>query len=354
MLTSPPDACPTRNKKPQADLGFLVADDADVAESIVEQAVGTLLPFSQTTPASPSPGTAKGFARGGPKRLSGTSSAEGTQPRLGSTANSTTGVTLDRGARTTGAWGRAARYASEPRRHDGDGGGENAPSRRFPEDPVEREGVAEMMARENGNAEHLGNTPALLALDPPSSSSPRRNNTSNDAATPGGLRQGSVTDGRSPNRAQGSEVAQEARGGFGDRSSASRATASAGNGPTSSDEGGGDGDEGYVVLLTPTLEQVSLLVAALEAPQVPKMGVVVVCPLYDWNQERDEEEIRRLRELSQVGSRTARAYRETIRSPGKAPVIVDAFRFRVCCLFIAISSQTGSSQRGEPAVLFHN
>lgn len=65
-------------------------------------------------------------------------------------------------------------------------------------------------------------------------------------------------------------------------------------------DGGGEEAGGYVVLLTPTLAQVSTLVEALEAPQVPSMGFVVVCPLYVWNQERDEEEIRRLRTFPQV------------------------------------------------------
>lgn len=62
----------------------------------------------------------------------------------------------------------------------------------------------------------------------------------------------------------------------------------------------GKPEEGYIVLVTPTLAQVSKLVQTLEAPQVPVMGVVVVCPLYEWNQERDLEELRRLRTFPQV------------------------------------------------------
>lgn len=58
---------------------------------------------------------------------------------------------------------------------------------------------------------------------------------------------------------------------------------------------------GYIVLVTPTLALVSTLMEALEAPQVPTMGFVVVCPLYEWNQEQDDEEIRRLRTFPQVG-----------------------------------------------------
>eukprot|EP00903_Cladosiphon_okamuranus_P017959 g16523.t1 len=300
----------------EADLGFLVADDADVAESIVEQAVGALLPFSQTTPASPSPGTAKGFAGEGPKRLSGTSSAEGTQTRPGSTANTTLGVASDGGARSAGARGTPARYASGPGRCGADSGGANAPKRCFPEDPAEQEGAPEMMVRDNGNAKHRGNTPTLLALDPPSSPSTGRKYTHNDAALRGGLRQGSTVDGRRISIERGSGVGKGSNGGFGDRSSASPTMASAGNGATANNGGGGDGDEEYVVLLTPTLEQVSLLVAALEAPQVPKMGVVVVCPLYDWNQERDEEEIRRLREFSQVRLVVGPAGRASLREAG--------------------------------------
>lgn len=62
---------------------------------------------------------------------------------------------------------------------------------------------------------------------------------------------------------------------------------------------------GFIVLVTPTLAQVSTLVEALEAPQVPGMGLTVVCPLYEWNQERDEEEIRRLRAFPQVKANVA-------------------------------------------------
>ena len=72
-------------------------------------------------------------------------------------------------------------------------------------------------------------------------------------------------------------------------------------------EGGRDETEGYVVLLTPTLAQIATLVEALEAPQLPKVGFVVVCPMYDWNQEQDEGEIRRLRKFPQVGSRACSA-----------------------------------------------
>lgn len=65
---------------------------------------------------------------------------------------------------------------------------------------------------------------------------------------------------------------------------------------------GGAERGGYIVLVSPTLAQVSTLVDALEAPQVPGMGIVVVCPLHEWNQERDVEEIRRLRAFPHVGA----------------------------------------------------
>lgn len=56
----------------------------------------------------------------------------------------------------------------------------------------------------------------------------------------------------------------------------------------------------YIVLVTPTLAQVSTLVQALEVPQAPRMEFRVICPLYEWNQERDAEEMRRLRKFPQV------------------------------------------------------
>lgn len=72
-------------------------------------------------------------------------------------------------------------------------------------------------------------------------------------------------------------------------------------GRSMSQGGGWTAADDYVVLVTSTLAQVSTLVEALEAPQIPPMGVVVVCPLYEWNQEQDREEMRRLRTFHQVG-----------------------------------------------------
>lgn len=311
-----------RLNNPQADLGFLVADDADVAESIVEQAVGALLPFSQATPASSSLAPAKGSAAGGgSKRPAGTSSAEGAQAgRMDSTATTTMGVTPTAGPRAVGGafprLGRTSRGISGPAHS----GGREAPSRRFSRDLTGSGAAAEGLAIEknspSSNDNHRGqgaardgetNTPSFVALDPPSPSSPRRRNNLDDVMTQGGLFRGSTADGRSTKREQGRGIGPDSDGGLGGRVAGSRTVASAGNGGTG-DVGISGGEEagGYVVLLTPTLEQVSLLVAALEAPQVPKMGFVVVCPLYDWNQERDEEEIRRLREFTQVWCRTAR------------------------------------------------
>ena len=326
MLTYFPSFLPVPRQTPQADLGFLVADDADVAESIVEQAVGALLPFSQAAPASPSLGPTKGFPGGGgggsKRRLSGNSSMEGSaKAGMGSTANTAMSMTLASDARTARASGPATRGgAGGPGyRGRGDVGGMKSRSRRSAEGSVKPEGAAEVTARENsteyrgkgpnqvavgGGRGEGGITPSLLALDPPSPSSPRPRDKGPDAAVPpGGPRQGSrpAAEGRSSNGEQGGVVGRVA---------ASRTTASAGIDATGDEEGGGsDKDGGYVVLVTPTLEQVSLLVAALEAPQVPKMGFVVVCPLYDWNQERDEEEIRRLREFSQVRRRATRPSR---------------------------------------------
>eukprot|EP00752_Nemacystus_decipiens_P006321 g5698.t1 len=298
----------------EADLGFLVADDADVAESIVEQAVGALLPpFSQTTPASPSLGPKKGVAGGGSKLLSGTfSTEEGAQAGMKSTGRTAMGATLGADTRTSAAWGGAASgVRGRDHRGGGDGGGTTPPSRSFPEDPVKPEKAAAAMTRENspeprgdGTGRVFGGvggrTPSLLALDPLSPSSPRRGHKHHDEVTPGGLRQGSGAERRGSNR-EGAGVGrvQPRSGATGNR--------------------GGDGgaeDEEYVVLLTPTLEQVSLLVAALEAPQVPKMGFVVVCPLYDWNQERDEDEIRTLREFSQVRLVVGPASRASLREAG--------------------------------------
>lgn len=151
-----------------------------------------------------------------------------------------------------------------------------------------------------------GNTASLSALNPPSPSSPRRRSGHNHAVKkPGGSFQESTAEGSGTKRDNGGGVGAGSNMGFGGCIAGSDIVA-AGNGTAGTDGHGRDEDGGCVVLLTPTLEQVSLLVAALEAPQVPTMGFVVVCPLYTWNQERDEEEIRRLREFTQVGSRIAR------------------------------------------------
>lgn len=75
-----------------------------------------------------------------------------------------------------------------------------------------------------------------------------------------------------------------------------------GGGSSTSGAGGEEGHDlgEYIVLVTPTLADVSTLVEALEAPQVLGMECRVVCPLYEWNQEQDEEEMCRLRTFPQV------------------------------------------------------
>lgn len=288
-----------------------------MAESIVELAVGALLPFSQATPASPSPAPTKGFARGGSKRFAGSSAVDGTnQAGMGSTASTSVGVTLATDARSGGVFTRSGRAA-------------NAASREFPRDAMISEASVESTAMERGSLnvpdEHdasgayrgdlgAGNSP-LLALDPPSPSSPRRRDNRGESVTPGGLPAGPAAEERRIRRRQGSGVEPDINRSIGGRA--------AGDEESGNVSGGGGEDAGYVVLVTPTLEQVSLLVAALEAPQVPTMGLVVVCPLYDWNQERDEEEIRRLREFTQVGSRTARLtkYKRSTGEPVPGPCL---------------------------------
>ena len=42
---------------------------------------------------------------------------------------------------------------------------------------------------------------------------------------------------------------------------------------------------------------------------MPQMGIVVVCPLYEWNSDQDEDEMRRLRTFPQVGQRRRRRRR---------------------------------------------
>lgn len=293
-----------------------------MAESIVEQAVGALLPVSQTTPASLSLAPTKGFAGSGSKCLTSTSSVEGAPPGMDSTASTAMGVTVTADAKMAGVVpgpGRTAGGAAWPVDPRGISGRVYGPSRRFSRDPTGFEtGAGEVAAMENrslnGDDERHGKGADLsgggntgsLALNPPSPSSPRRRHRHDDAATPRHQCQGPAAGGSGTMREQGSGVGQDSDGGYSCRGAGSRAMASEGNGALGNVGGGGDEDGGYVVLLTPTLEQVSLLVAALEAPQVPKMGFVVVCPLYEWNQERDEEELRRLREFTQVGYCTAR------------------------------------------------
>lgn len=75
-----------------------------------------------------------------------------------------------------------------------------------------------------------------------------------------------------------------------------------GNG-TGDDRWGGQGRaEDHIVLVTPSLCDVSTLVEALQAPQVPHMGFVVVCPMHAWRRHRDEEEMVKLQRFPEVGN----------------------------------------------------
>lgn len=73
-------------------------------------------------------------------------------------------------------------------------------------------------------------------------------------------------------------------------------------------EHGAQGDDDYrrwaahIVLVTPSLSDVSTWVEALKTSQVPDMGFVVVCPMHSWRRRRDEEDMLRLQKLPRVTS----------------------------------------------------
>ncbi|CBN74862.1 cation chanel protein, possibly calcium-activated BK potassium channel, alpha subunit [Ectocarpus siliculosus] len=233
-----------------ADLGFLVADDADVAESIVEQAVGALLPFPEKSVPQPPPSSAlKGSVREG-------AGVKG----HGSTAATAMALTAD--GRTAGVLPRLGRTTKGVGGRSGSGGGGSRG------DVTNSRGAE--TAREDLQISTVGG----------------RGEGGGRSSTGGGSRNG---DGAS-----------------------SPSKMAIGNKRSPNNAGGG----GYIVLVTPTLAQVSTLVEAFEAPQVPTMGFVVVCPLYDWNQERDQEEIRRLREFPQVRLVIGAASRASLREAG--------------------------------------
>lgn len=283
-----------------------MADDADVAESIVEQAVGALLPFSQTASSSSSKAS-KGLAG------RGTGSKKN---RMMSTGGTSIGMTATADARTLGALPRVGRATS------GVGGGGQSGEDRSETAVGRKHGGDTGTGRDNGSyqrgasrGEEVG-AASFLGLNPASSPTPPRRGEYRDAAATPGVPLGSQGGGRGTKKER--ENADRTRSshegnnrldkGLHAATTRSKEIGRVDSGGGDSYGGGGGGldeAEGYVVLLTPTLAQIATLVEALEAPQLPTMGFVVVCPMYDWNQEQDEVEIRRLRKFPQVGNSRA-------------------------------------------------
>ncbi len=290
-----------------------MADDADVAESIVEQAVGALLPFSQTASSS-SFKASKGLAgRGAGSKKSRMMSTGCTSIGMTATADTRTFGALPGVGRTTsgiGGGGQSGEDQSDTavdgRKH---GGGTRTRTGR--NDGRYRRGAS--------RGEEAGAAPFLDLDPPPSPTPPRRREYPDAAATPAGRPtgpHGPLGGGRGTQKerenVEGTRGSREGpdRLGRGLQAATTRSKAIGNVGSGGEDGygrvgggggGGRDDAEGYVVLLTPTLAQIATLVEALEAPQLPTMGFVVVCPMYDWNQEQDEGEIRRLRKFPQVG-----------------------------------------------------
>ncbi|CAB1121185.1 unnamed protein product [Ectocarpus sp. CCAP 1310/34] len=285
-----------------ADLGFLVADDADVAESIVEQAVGALLPFPEKSePQAPLSSAQKGSVGG--------REGAGVKGRGSTTA---TAMALTADARTAGVLPRLGRTTKGVGGHSGSVGGgsrSGGKCRSFPLDPPDY-GVgatAEMVAAARNTGESSAHQTGVLHLSP-SPSSPWTVINSRGAETAREDPQISTVGGRGEGGGRSSKGGGS-RNGDG-ASSPSKMAIGNKRSPNNGDGGG------YMVLVTPTLAQVSMLVEAFEAPQVPKMGFVVVCPLYDWNQERDQEEIRRLRAFPQVRLVIGGASRASLKEAG--------------------------------------
>ncbi|CAM9455333.1 unnamed protein product [Ectocarpus sp. 12 AP-2014] len=285
-----------------ADLGFLVADDADVAESIVEQAVGALLPFPEKSVPQPPPSMALKGSVGG---------REGAGVKgHGSTAATAMALTAD--ARTAGVLPRLGRTTKGVGGHSnsvGAGSQSDGKCRSFPLDPPDF-GVgaaAEMAAAALNTGESSPHQTGAFNL-PPSPSSPWTVNNSRGAETDREDLQISAAGGRG----KGGRMSSKGGGSRNGDGASSPPKMTIGNKRSPSNGGGG----GYMVLVTPTLAQVSTLVEAFEAPQVPTIGFVVVCPLYDWNQERDQEEIRRLRAFPQVRLVIGAASRASLREAG--------------------------------------
>lgn len=270
----------------QADLGFLVADDADVAESIVEQAVGALLPFPEKSVPQPPPSSAhKGGREGADMKGHGSTAA--------------TAMALTADARTAGVLPRLGRTIKGVGGHGGSvGGGSRGDGkcRSFPVDPPDSAvgAAAEVVAaaRNAGDASAHQTGALPLPLRPSSHCTVTNGRGAESVhedlqiSPVGGRGEGRGTDSKGGDSRYGGGASIPSKMSIGNKRS-----------PYS---GGGGCGGGYIVLVTPTLAQVSTLVEAFEAPQVPTMGFVVVCPLYDWNQERDQEEILRLRTFPQV------------------------------------------------------
>lgn len=212
----------------------------------------------------------------------------------GSTAATAMALTAD--ARTAGVLprlGRTIKGVGEQSGSVGGGSRGDGKCRSFPFDPPDSAvGVAAEVAaaaRNTGDAsiyQHGAFPP------PPSPSSPRTRTNSRGAEKGREALQIARVGGR------GEAGGRSSKGGESRNGDGACCPSKMAIGNKRSPNNGGSG--GYIVLVTPTLAQVSTLVEAFEAPQVPTMGFVVVCPLYDWNQERDQEEIRRLRAFPQV------------------------------------------------------
>ncbi|CAM9505092.1 unnamed protein product, partial [Ectocarpus fasciculatus] len=287
-----------------ADLGFLVADDADVAESIVEQAVGALLPFPEKSVPQPPPSSAHKGGREGAEMKG-----------HGSTAATAMALTAD--ARTAGALPRLGRTIKGVGGNSGSvGGGSRGDGkcRSFPVDPPDSAvgAAAEVVAAARKAGDASAHQAGAFPL-PPCPSSPWTVTNGRGAELVHEDLQISPVGGRGEGRGTNSKGGDSRYGGG--ASIPSKISIGNKRSPYSGGGGGGGGG-GYIVLVTPTLAQVSTLVEAFEAPQVPTMGFVVVCPLYDWNQERDQEEILRLRTFPQVRLVIGTASRASLREAG--------------------------------------
>lgn len=352
----------------QGDLGFLIADDADVAQSIVEKANALRRAGRPAEPLT----SATSHAVAKVKAAASASAAEaeaGVGWGAGAGAETKAGVAAEmKEAGWVGAgpgrFPNGGRVVIHPqpnfpsRRGGGEGsGGIGSGSgslhrnvHHFPPDPPEGSGSAAVgldegcisgakLTADGVNAAVVDRSPCLPPLAshqqrPPISSFARGDSVvalaaridehiddggSDDtvAASRGGttgsggitesdgggkmIGSGGITGGGGIPRGSGTNGARGAGAGAAISVSSEESAEVAISGNRGGNSEGGGGEAGYVVLVTPTLSQVSALVEALQAPQVRRTGIVVVCPLYDWNQEQDVNEMRRLRRFPQVG-----------------------------------------------------